>query len=65
MWQDPIVEEVHQIRHQLAAQCNNDLSLLVERAMQRQEDRAVQVANLRAADTTPSKEQLAGVQRSE
>jgi hypothetical protein len=40
MWQDPIVEEIHQIRQQLAAQCGNDLSKIVERAMQHQQERA-------------------------
>jgi hypothetical protein len=50
MWQDPIVEEIHQIRHQLAAQCDNDLSKLVERAMQHQRDRALAVTPL----NTPS-----------
>ena len=31
MWKDPIVEEIHAIRTQIAIECNNDLGQIVER----------------------------------
>jgi hypothetical protein len=62
MWQDPIVEEIHQIRHALAAQCNNDLSKLVERAMQRQQERARLAENVASMASAPVKTLLVGAQ---
>ena len=40
MWNDPIIEEIHAVRRELAAECNNDLKLIVHRSMQRQERHA-------------------------
>ncbi len=31
MWKDPIVEEIHAIRRQIAKECNYDLKQIVER----------------------------------
>jgi hypothetical protein len=43
MWNDPIVDELHAIRQQLAAECNNDLEAIVRRAMQRQQQHVRQL----------------------
>ena len=40
MWNDPIIEEIHAVRRELAAECNNDLKIIVQRSMQRQERHA-------------------------
>lgn len=40
MWKDPIIEELHAVRRQLAAECNNDLKTIVLRAMQKQREPA-------------------------
>ena len=31
MWKDPIVEEIHAIRRQIAKECNHDIEQIVER----------------------------------
>ena len=31
MWKDPIVEEIHAIRRQIARECNHNLGQIVER----------------------------------
>ncbi len=41
MWADPIVEEIHGIRRQLANECQDDLKKIVQRAVQRQTLRLV------------------------
>ena len=40
MWNDPIIEEIHAVRRELAAQCNDDLKAIVQRAMQKQQRHA-------------------------
>lgn len=40
MWKDPIIEELHAVRQQLAAECNNDLKAIVLRAMNKQQEHA-------------------------
>ena len=40
MWNDPIIDEIHAVRRELAAQCNDDLKAIVQRAMQKQQRHA-------------------------
>jgi hypothetical protein len=42
MWDDPIVEEVHQIRCQIAAECQYDMNALYAAALQIQQNYASQ-----------------------
>jgi hypothetical protein len=55
---DPIIDELHTIRRTLAAECNNDLQTIVQRAIKRQRLQAsssktskpvIPVKNLRVA----------------
>jgi len=36
MWKDPIVEEIHAIRRQIAKECNYDLKQIVDRLREKE-----------------------------
>ena len=38
MWKDPIVEEIHAIRRQIAKECNYDLEQVVERLRKKEKN---------------------------
>jgi len=40
MWKDPIVEEIHAIRAQIADECNDDLQKIVARLRQKEQKHA-------------------------
>ena len=37
MWKDPIVEEIHSIRRQIAEECNYDLDRIIGRLREKEE----------------------------
>ena len=51
MWKDPIIEELHAVRKQLAAECNNDLKAIVLRAMKKQQEHANRLVTPHKAST--------------
>ncbi len=36
MWKDPIVEEIHAVRRQIAKECNHDIRQIVERLREKE-----------------------------
>ncbi len=36
MWKDPIVEEIHAVRRQIAKECNHDIRQVVERLREKE-----------------------------
>ena len=36
MWKDPIVEEIHAVRRQIAIECNHDIRQIVERLREKE-----------------------------
>jgi predicted metal-dependent phosphoesterase TrpH len=58
MFKDPIVEEVHAIRAQIAAECDHDFHKITERAIETQKRFASQIK-------TVTKEELQRIRRGE
>jgi hypothetical protein len=56
MWKDPIVEEIHRIREELAAKFNYDMHAICEDLRRRQQDGAREVVTLppRRIDSKPT-----------
>ena len=38
MWKDPIVEEIHKVRAQIAKECNYDIKQIIARLKQKEEE---------------------------
>jgi len=43
MWKDPIVEEIHAIREQIARECNYDLKRIMERLRKKEKEHTKRV----------------------
>ena len=54
MWKDPIVEEIHAIRRQIAKECNYDLRQIVERLRKNEKEHGERLRFSKPGERTES-----------